>query len=399
MNILLYTNSFLPVIGGREIVVHYLARELQELGHRIRVVGPAGWIKHRHCRFGYPVHRWPTLRGVFEEQVALGQFLLDMAIWGCDIVHAHSTYPCGYIAAKALGKRKIPLVVTPHGEDIHVAPEIGFGLRLDPVLDGKIKMALARSQIVTAISESVKESILSAGVDGGNVRLIANGIDVGRFKAHYPAVHPWLDVPENARLILTVGNYHPRKGHEDLIKAMPRVLDAFPDARCIIVGRKTGRLIPLINELGLSDHVRLTGLLTFPVAGMGAQGNSDGADRIAGLYRHSAVYVSAAKDEGAEGLSLAMLDAMAAGLPIVASRVSGNRDLVVDGINGFLVSPGRHEELAEAINACLSDPDKARALGRKGSERAEAFSWRRIAGRYVDVYREATQLAGKPASA
>ena len=349
MNIVLYTNSFLPQTGGREIVVHYLAKELKRLGHNVRILGPAGWLKERRYKFGYPVHRWPTLRGLFPEKVSLVQFILDIGIWGCDIIHAHSTYPCGYIAAKGLGRKKVPIVVTPHGEDIHVARKIGFGLRLDPVLNGKITEALMRSQIATAISKSVQDSILSTGITGNKIRLIPNGIDVDRFKINHPGVYSWLDIPETSKLILTVGNYHPRKGHEDLIKAMPYILDDIPDARCVIVGRNTEQLTPLIKTMALQGHVKLTGLLKFPVGDINGRGKSNKIDKIASLYQHSAVYVSAAKDEGAEGLSLAMLDAMAAGLPIAATRVSGNKDLINDGINGLLVSPGKPKELAIAI--------------------------------------------------
>ena len=163
MNIVLYVPSYLPSIGGRELVVHYLATSLLSLGHRVRVVGPAGWWSHRKIRFDYPLHRWPTLRGFFRDKVAFTQLLLDTTIWGCDVIHAHSTYPSGYSAARLKTIKNFPLVITPHGEDIHTIPEIGFGQRLDPIQRPKIARSLQSAELLTAISDSIKASLLDAG--------------------------------------------------------------------------------------------------------------------------------------------------------------------------------------------------------------------------------------------
>ena len=101
MKVVLYVNSFLPTLGGKQFVVHHLAKSLQELGHSPRVLGPSGIWKHRHLRMPYPVHRWPKLRGLLREQTWVAQLALDTAIWGCDVIHAHMTYPNGYMAIAA----------------------------------------------------------------------------------------------------------------------------------------------------------------------------------------------------------------------------------------------------------------------------------------------------------
>ena len=136
MKIILFTNSLLPVIGGREIVVHHLARSLNRLGHSARVVCRSRFWRDRKVRFDYPVHRWPALKGLRCDEVMPAELLLDILAWGCDVVHAHNTYPTGYAAARLKKLLRLPLVITPHGEDIHVVPEIGFGQRLDPAQGG-----------------------------------------------------------------------------------------------------------------------------------------------------------------------------------------------------------------------------------------------------------------------
>lgn len=395
MNILLYANSFLPSIGGREIVIHYLARALMTLGHQVRVVGPAGWWSQRKVRFEYPVHRWPTLRGLFKEQVWFTQLLLDTTIWGCDVIHAHSTYPSGYAAARLKATRNFPLVVTPHGEDIHVIPELGFGLRLNPLLRSKIYHALQSAEVLTAISSSVEASLWDAGAPQDKIRRIPNGVDIERFQRSVEQdVRRWLNLEKDSRLILTVGNYRPIKGHEVLIRSMPLILATEPRARLIIVGRNPEALRPLIRKLGLDDKVKLTGPISFPAivpeAGP-SQSVPDKTDLLAAIYRSSEVYVSAGVDEGAEGFSLAILEAMAAGLPVVATNISGNRDMIRNDKSGYLVSPADPHELAGAIVRLLGEFQTRIHMGAKAKELARAHGWKQIAKKYLAVYQEAIQ--------
>ena len=327
MNIVLYVNCFLPVIGGREIVVHHLAGALKELGHQVRVVGPAGLWSQRHVRFDYALHRFPTaLGGAFEEQEGLCKLLIDSTLWGCDVIHAHNTCPCGYLAAKLKSIRNLPLVITPHGEDIHVIPEIGYGQRLDPVKRHKIGYALQKAELVTAISDSVEASLLNAGAPRAKIRKVPNGIDEERFRRPVGAdIRKWLRMEEDARLIVTVGNYRPCKGHEVLIRSMPFILSREPRARLVIVGKTPASLNALAEKPELQNKVVLTGTIEFPIPSNGkkAAGKPVEPDWLAGLYQQSEVYVSAGIGEGAEGMSLAMLEAMAAGVPVVASEHIG----------------------------------------------------------------------------
>ena len=315
MNIVLYVNSFLPNLGGKEIVVHYLARELHRLGNNVRVIGPSGWIKHRKHKFEYSLHRWPTLKGLFTEKVMYAQLYLDTRIWSCDVIHAHTSYPNGYIASHLKRISNLPLVITPHGNDIHMIPEIGFGQRLDPVKGKKIEFALKQAEVVTAISDSVKSSLLDAGCEPGKIRNIPNGIDIERFKHQVDLdVRQWLDLETDSRVILTVGNYHRRKGQDVLLAAMPHILAKMPKAILIVVGANQGPLAEQAQSMGLGKHIRLTGPISFPCQSTQQHGRINQAvDMLAALYRQSDVYVSASINKEAEGLSLAMLDAMAAG--------------------------------------------------------------------------------------
>ena len=391
MNIVLYVPSFLPkTLGGRELVVHYLAKSFRELGHSPRVLGPAGWWEYRNLDFGYPVHRWPTLRGYFVEQIARAELMLDIALFGCDILHVHATYPQGYVSSK-LGKgRRFPFILTPHGADIHMVPEVGYGLRLNAEKDRKIRKAVGGADMLTAISASVEDSLLSAGADPDRILHIPNGVDLDRFangKLSKVEVCAKLGLPSDAKIILTIGRYEPRKGQEVLIKAMPRILERIEQARLVIIGKKTEALNGLITSLGLQDKVCLAGTFSPPnvLLNDGQDGNEP--DWLAECCRQSNVYVSASIDEGAEGLSLALLEGMASALPVVATDISGNKDVVVSGKNGYLVEPGNPDDLSEALIRVLSDEPKRLHMCEESQNIVSDYSWEKVAKRYIDCYR------------
>jgi glycosyltransferase involved in cell wall biosynthesis len=394
MNIVLYTVSCLPTIGGMEMVVHHLADSLLDLGHKVRVVTGGGCWSQGGVHYNYPVHRWPTLKGLFPEQERLMQLFLDTGIWGCDVIHAHDTYLTGYAGIRLKRHRNIPLVVTPHGEDIHVIPEIGFGVRLDPRLEPKVTRTLEEADILTAISAAVETSLLDAGAGREKIRRIPNGVDVKRFQQSASTdVHKRFRIPEGSRPILTVGNYYPRKGFEVLVRSMPTILAREPRAHLVIVGGNTEIMRPLIGELGLYESVTLTGSISWSIGSNGkrAQGVQVEPDHLADLYRASEVYVSAGMSDGAEGLSLALLDAMATELPIVATDISGNRDIIQQGKSGFLVPPSDPQRLAEAVIQLLGDSDLKSSMGAKAAEIVSKYEWTQVARQYVAVYEEAIE--------
>lgn len=400
MNIVLYVNSFLPLLGGREFVVHYLADSLHKLGHDVRIVGPAGFWKHRHLRFAYPVHRWPTLRGYLSEQVSLTSIALDTALWGADVIHAHNTYPTGYHATRLRKFRRYPLVITPHGQDIQSIPEIGHGLRLDPALNRRIMHAVKNADLVTAISRSIEHALIDAGAPPERIRLIPNGVDLARYERQ-PSVdiRHWLGVEPDARLIMTIGRYKPRKGHDYIVRSMPRILEQEPRTRLVIVGNMTEPLLPLIQQLDLGGKVILTGGISpsanILAAGAGGSEVSADPDYLAELLKASELYISAGIQNNAEGLSLAVLEAMASGLPVVATAISGNTDVVVEGENGLLVNPADEVALADGVLRVLKHKATQDLMRMRARESAASYAWGSVAKQYVKIYQEAIELNRK----
>jgi len=408
-------NSFLPVIGGRELVVKHLASALTRQGHEVRVIGPGGYFKYKNYKLDFPIHRFPSiaslkkwrecmgdngqlkrpkLAALLEEKLKEWQLYHDLKKWGYDIVHAHNTYPTGYAVAHLKKKLKVPLVITPHGQDIHKIPELGHGLRLNPYLEKRIRFTLEQADAATSISDSIGISLNEAGASKEKIVNIPNGVDLDRFSmSHQVDARQWLSLPKDAKLIVTVGNYHPRKGHEVLVKAMPEVIKKQPQARLVIVGRKSAILQALIQEMGLNECVVLTGSLSIPGCHDGHKDNEESEDYLSALLQSAEMYVSASTDEGAEGLSLALLEGMAAQLPIIATNISGNRDVITTGENGVLVEPKSEHALATAILQLLNDAEEKNKLGKGALEFAKEYSWDNIARQYVDLYRKVIDTA------
>ncbi len=382
LNIMLYVISFFPTIGGREVVVHYLAKWLKRLGHNPRVVGPAGWLKSRKYKFEYPVHRWPTLRGRLVEQVKEASLLLDTKIWKTDLIHAHSTYPNGYFVSQLNALNKTPLIVTPHGEDIHIIPEINFGLRMDPVKDRKITQSLLRADACTAISTDVKNSLLDAGAKQEKIVEIPNGIDLERFDKKYSIdVRRKYNLPDDSLIVLSVASYHVKRGYEHLVDAFARVCAEVKNCYLLIAGRDTDVLMDRINSHGISANVKLLGQIIPPFM-------QESEDLLAAIYTQSNLYISSSMASGAEGLSLALMDGMGARLPIVATDISGNNDVVRHDGNGYLVRPGDDLDMANMIIKLLSDAETREKFGAASRETAAVYSWENITKRYIEVYRE-----------
>ena len=383
MKIMLYVNSYLPYIGGREMVVHLLAKSYQELGHDVRVVGPGCWWKHRKTKFSYPLHRWPRIPFLSKDMAWTIQLLYAYLLYKPDIIHAHSTYPTGYIAARLKKFFKKPLIITPHGEDIHMIPEIGFGQRLDPVQDKKIRYALEKAEFITAISDSVAQSISDADVPNDKIISISNGVDLDRFQRRQEIdIYDYFGFPSGAQLVVTTGNYHPRKGHEVLIESIRLAVGKNENIRLVVIGRTSDKLKDEVKNDGLDSYVKFTGPLAVPVEEVSA-----GNDLLVALLNEAKIYVSSSIDEGAEGMSLALLEAMSAGACPVVTDISGNRDIVIKGSNGITVPPSSATDLSDAILQLLQDEDMQLMFRSESINTANKFGWIEIAKKYIDLYK------------
>ena len=181
-----------------------------------------------------------------------------------------------------------------------------------------------------------------------------------------------LHLDHNKKIIITVANLIPYKGHIDLLKAATLVIEQLPDSLFLLVGEDRGirnNLVKLAQKLGIVNHIIFL----------------DRRDDISELMAASDISVLPSHEEG---FSNVVLESMAAGLPVVATRVGGNPEAIIDGETGWLVPPKLPEKLGMKIVDLLNDPAKAKNWGQTGRRRVEQFfSDKRMVAEHIKLYR------------
>jgi phosphatidyl-myo-inositol alpha-mannosyltransferase len=204
----------------------------------------------------------------------------------------------------------------------------------------------------------------------GDYRIIPNGIDYARFHAPRPPIDALSD---ERPTVLFVGRLEKRKGLRFLLRAWPFVLDEIPQARLVVVGR--GRPLEgyrrFATRQGWSpDSVMFVGYAP--------------AEDLPRYYQSSDVFC--APNTGQESFGIVLLEAMAAGLPIVASSIPGFRDVVTDGREGLLVEPKNPRAIATAVCRLLDNPALRASMGETGQQKARGYDWPRVADQVLAYY-------------
>jgi glycosyltransferase involved in cell wall biosynthesis len=360
LSICLFTDVCLPSLGGAQAVLDQLCRQLVRLGHRPVVVAPPAREPFDDRRFGYPVvrHRRQWSKR-FAVRAILPRLLALHARHRFDVVHCHTAYPQAYVARTLRQLTGIPYVVRPHGAD--VLPD--EAIRRVPRLADRMCRALTAADAVIAQGESLRDVILGIGVAAERIVTINNGVDVAAFAAAEPFPHP-------RPYILGLGSLVRHKGFDLLVDAYAQLPHPAVDLLIAGGGAEAGVLEHRIAQLRLRDCVQLLG----PVTG----------DRKVSLYRSAEWFVCPSRREPFANV---ILEALASGLPVVATDVGGNRELVQPEVNGLLCQSESPAALATAMQRLLGEAAFTDRL--RGGARSSIADrdWSEVATRYVDVYR------------
>jgi glycosyltransferase involved in cell wall biosynthesis len=348
-------------IGGQEMVILHLARRAMQSGLEVRVMclHRKGALEARFLEAGVPVDLLPA--GALHAVRSLATWLRR---WRPHILHTHNPAPNRVGALARLLSPGAGLVHTKHGRN-WVAGGERYGLAA--------RLATRFTDIVVAVSRDAAAVAREVeGVPEAKLRVIYNGVDTAAFARVEPDCR--------ASRAVCVARLNPVKDIPTLIAAARIMADRLPGFRLEVIGDgpDRSRVEAAVVAHQLTDCVRLPGF----------------RDDIPGVLAGASLFVLPSLTEG---VSLTLLEAMAAGLPVVATAVGGNPEVVMDGVTGTLVPPGSPERLAEAIMAMFADPDRAQAMGEAGRARVrEVFSLEAMATGYDRAYREL--LSGPPAS-
>ncbi|NTW13572.1 MAG: glycosyltransferase family 4 protein [Candidatus Moranbacteria bacterium] len=276
-----------------------------------------------------------------------------------DLIHAFFTVPCGFLAMILGIEFRLPYIVSLRGADVP-----GYSERFK-LMYGIIRpvVRLIWYRAVKVISNSSGLTELAHRTDPRReIPAIPNGVDTGQF------------TPSGERKddgvvrILVVSRLTPRKGIRFLVDAMSSLPIV---TRLVIVGGggERSNLEALAAEKGVTDRVEFRGLVPH--------------DDLPSVYRESDIFCLPSLNEG---MSNTVLEAIASGLPVVATVTGGTQELVTDGENGFFVKTGSADDLADKLGKLVADPELRRRMGAASRIRAESMSWYTVAKSYVDDY-------------
>jgi len=275
-----------------------------------------------------------------------------------DLVHAFFGLPTGWLCYRTA--ERLPYIISLRGSDV---PGEHARLQLEyKILGPLLKRIWTRASGLVACSEGLKKRALEF-LPTVNIDVINNGIELDRF---HPAEHNELS---KALKLVTVGRLSGTKRVEMLIEAVEILSTKGRSVRLTIAGGggMFERLQRLIEQKRLSNIINLTGRIE--------------TEQMPDIYRQHNIFVSASMQEG---MSNAMLEAMASGLPIVTTRCEGVDELIVD--NGVVVKGDTAEALAEAINKLAENQQDYKAMCAAARRRAEKFGWDKVAEQYLQLY-------------
>ncbi len=362
MKIGLVTPYVYPVPGGVNQHVRYLYENLRKRGHDVRILTSSHGLQRAsegdviRIGKGFSMPTNGSVGTITLSPRYVSQVTDVLARERFDLLHFHEPF-VPFLSLIVLRQSTSVNVATFHAYG-GFSPAYEFGSRVmgsyAERLHGRIAVSAAARHFIDRFFP-------------GDYRVIPNGVDVGRFAQAVPIAR-WQDGTRN---LLFVGRHEPRKGLLDLLKAY-RIL------------RKTGcqcRL--LVVGTGPQEREARRYVMTRKLGGVEFLGRvSD--DEKAALFKTADVYVSPAT--GGESFGIVLLEAMAAGTPIVCSDIHGYKGVVRRGREGILVPPRKPKAIAAGIARLLGDDDLRATMTENGVERANAFSWERVTERVDDYY-------------
>ncbi len=369
MKIALVTGSFLPEIGGAEFVVHNLAVQWCNQGHDVQVINcttnrstepDARYSVRRISRvrggswFGY--HKFPFQ---FSAVRSIAR-LLDQ--YRPDFISAHFGYPIGLWLSKV---KPLPrFLITCHGGEL-VKVEQGYRKVFD--IDSLLIDAMNASTGVVAISSYMRREIEELGVEASRILDIPNGVDLDRFKHKIDLdLRSKFSISPDAVVILSIGRQAWPKAYDVGIRAFAKVAAKVPEVRYVMVGRNVNKWQGLVDELGIAGKVIFCGQLH--------------GDEVVSAYQQADILFFPSV---CESFGLVVLEAMASGLPVVATNVGLCVDAIETGENGIVVETGQVDQMADALLKLAEDQSLRKRMGAANLGKVKSYSWDRVSRLYL----------------
>lgn len=371
MRILIINSEYPPIGGGAGNASANITRELTSLGQDICVLTSAfDNLPRLEIENSLRIVRIPALRRQADRSGALEQgiFVLTASVsilkliphWKPDVIIAFFGIPAGAVALLAKWIYKIPYVVSLRGGDVPGFRPYDFGT-YHKIIAPLLRQVWKYAAMVVANSEGLRKLALIFE-DRFPISIIHNGVDSGKFVN--PTIRAW-DPPR----LLFVGRLVHQKGLDLLLPALAGLKHLPWQLTVIGDGSQREPLQQMAAELGIAERIHFTGW-------------QRGAD-LETYYQQANLFVFPSRHEGMPNV---ILEAMASGLPVLATCIAGNEELVLPGITGELTRPENSVALKEALERLLPDAKSRQRMGFAGRNRVEEqFTWETTARRYLSL--------------
>lgn len=350
-------------LGGVQIHIRQLTRHLRNRGHEVIVLAPGdtpGWQEHA-CIVGRTLNiraNGSVARLAFAPSTmkTLTHAMLDFEP---DVVHVHEPFALS-IGLSAVWSSPAPVVATFHSYFARETLQGRLYSAAAPLLRPTWRQLARRLAVSQAARHSAKGRL-----GKGDVTIVPNGVDIERFSRAAPAQN----LPPGRKLLF-VGRLEPRKGLPFAIRAFEMLAHRYPDLRLLVVGDGLERNAADVLPPAIRERVHMLGNVS---------------DKALPTY-HRAANMLVAPATGGESFGIVLVEAMAAGLPVVASDIPGYREVARNGKESVLVTPSDSAALAKGIAHLLDNPQEGARLGSNGAQRAQDFAWERITNELLAVY-------------
>ena len=384
--------QFYPYVGGAEICIHNVCRTLLDEKHQAVIITTA-YKPDKGLELPYEVVTlWNRTCGLLKKYPVIGKKYLEFKLTqiqkkhNFDLWQVTAGYPLGVYAIDFFKRNNIPCVLRCCGEDIQKFPQINYGYRLNPKIDELAKFAYPHYNGLVALTPTVKKEYNALGIADSNIKIIPNGADFAKFakarknKEKICGIRKRFNVGSK-KLILTTGRYHQKKGFDFIPSIAAALKDAGIEFTWVIAGNGVSeirRKFPECEKLNIicsEDFTKSESeAFSLPPAS------------LIDLYCAADVYLLPTL---IETFGMVLVEAMAAGLPIVTTDAPGVNDVIIEGENGVKAESGNVDDITAKMIKVLKNPELSAKLSEKSLTMAEEiYDWKVVTGRYIDLYKK-----------
>lgn len=373
MNLLFINNEFPPIGGGGSTVTKYAIRYMVQAGHTVTLVTSRyKGLPHREIIDGATVIRIPAIRKYkdYSSMFELVTFGISALIYctyfsfkqKVDFTFAFFAVPAGWVAWILSFMRGIPYGVYFGGSDIPNANPSRFS-GIYPIITPLLRAIWRKAQFRSVCSQELQK-LAQASDSTVDFLYIPNGVETERFA---PVARP-----DNPKVkILFIGRLIPRKGFHRVVQALPQVRKETKipfEVEVVGTGMYRSELDTLAEELQVSDLIRYVGMVPY--------------DSLEKSYQEADIFVLTSLSEGMPSV---ILEAMGCGLPIIASDVGGNNEIVQEGKNGYLIVGDDVNTLADRLIRLINDSALRKQMGTASRDYSLQYDWKNIMNRYNEL--------------